>query len=68
MATASAAAIPMVVRNGICATLSPTSAMMTVIAANTTADPAVAIDRAADSSGGMPCFTWSWWRETMKSA
>ena len=57
--TARAAATPIVVRNGIPATLSPTSAMMTVTAANTTADPAVATERAADSSGAMPRFSCS---------
>ena len=51
IATASAAATPIVVRNGMLATLSPSSAMITVIAANTTAEPAVATARAADSSG-----------------
>ena len=67
-ATAMAAATPMIVRNGMPATARPSSAMITVIAANTTAEPEVATARAADSSGSMPCFSWSWWREMMNSA
>ena len=68
MATAIAAATPMTVRKGMPATERPSSAMITVIAANTTAEPDVATARAADSSGSRPCFNWSWCREMMNSA
>ncbi len=58
-ATAAAAAIPIVVRNGIPAKPRPISAMSTVMPAKTTADPAVPVARAADSSGSVPARTWS---------
>ena len=56
-ATATAAAMPMVVRNGMPAKLSPTRAMSTVTPAKTTAEPAVPVARAADSSGSAPART-----------
>ena len=43
MITAPAAARPITVRNGIWTTISPTSAMTTVMPANTTALPAVPV-------------------------
>ncbi len=67
-ATATAAAMPIVDRNGMPATDNPTSAIITVSPANTTADPAVARARAADSSGSRPSRSWSRWREVMNSA
>ena len=54
MATATDAATPMVVRNGMPAKPRPIRAMSTVMPANTTAEPAVPVARAADSSGSMP--------------
>ncbi len=68
MPTPMAAATPIVVRNGIRATASPHSAMITVSPAKTTAEPAVATARAADSSGAMPSRSWSRCREVMNSA
>ena len=59
IATATAAAMPIVVRNGMPAKESPMRAMSTVTPANTTADPAVPVARAADSSGATPERTWS---------
>ncbi|CAH0151096.1 hypothetical protein SRABI128_00545 [Microbacterium sp. Bi128] len=59
IATATEAATPIVVRNGMPAKLRPMSAMSTVMPANTTADPAVPVARAADSSGSIPPRTWS---------
>ena len=53
-ATPTAAATPITVRNGIWATASPQSAMITVVPANTTADPAVAEAWARDSSTPIP--------------
>ena len=67
-ATDTDAAIPITVRNGIPAKPRPISAMSTVTPAKTTADPAVPVARAAESSGSMPVRTWSWWRAAMKSA
>lgn len=57
MATATDAAMPIVVRNGMFAKPRPMSAMSTVMPANTTADPAVPVARAADSSGSIPSRT-----------
>ena len=68
MATPIAAATPMVVRKGIRATASPHRAMITVRPAKTTADPAVATARAADSSGSIPSRSWSRCREVMNRA
>ena len=59
IATATAAAIPIVVRNGMPAKERPMRAMSTVTPAKTTAEPAVPVARAADSSGSMPARTWS---------
>ena len=56
--TANALAIPMVERNGMPTTKSPSRAMITVMPANTTAPPAVATDCAADSSGSIPAASW----------
>ena len=50
------------------ATDRPTSAIITVSPAKTTADPAVARARAADSSGSMPSRSWSRCRDVMNSA
>ncbi len=49
--------MPIVVRNGMFATERPSNAMMTVIPANSTAEPAVATARAVDSSGSTPDFS-----------
>ena len=49
-ATVAAAAAPITVRNGICATDRPSRAMTTVAPAKTTALPAVASERATDSA------------------
>ena len=57
MSTATAAAIPMVVRKGMPAKPSPTRAISTVIPAKTTAEPAVPVAREADSSGSTPART-----------
>ena len=59
IATATDAAMPIVVRNGMFASDSPMSAMSTVTPAKTTAEPAVPVARAADSSGSTPTRTWS---------
>ena len=60
--------MPMIVRNGMRVTASPTSATITVRPANTTAEPAVATERAAASSGSIPWRTWSTCREMMNRA
>ncbi|OUE29776.1 hypothetical protein BFL35_13525 [Clavibacter michiganensis] len=52
--TAKAAPSPITVRNGICTTSSPSSAMITVTPAKITALPAVATAVAAERSTGMP--------------
>ena len=57
IATATDAAMPMVVRNGMPAKLRPMRAISTVMPAKTTADPAVPVARAADSSGDIPART-----------
>lgn len=57
IATATEAAMPIVVRNGMPAKPSPIKAMSTVIPAKTTADPAVPTARDADSSGSTPSRT-----------
>jgi hypothetical protein len=49
-------------------TASDSSATMTVVPANRTAPPDVAVDRAIDSSSGMPARRCAWWRVTMNSA
>lgn len=67
-ATVIAAKMPITVRNGMLATLRPSSAMNTVNPANTTADPDVPTARPADSSGSRPSRSWSRWRERMNSA
>ena len=64
-ATPPAAATPITVRNGMLATASPQSAMITVVPANTTADPAVAEDWARDSSTPIPWASWRRCRVTM---
>ena len=53
-ATARAAKMPMIVRNGMFATLSPSSAMKTVRPAKTTAEPAVPTARPVASSRSEP--------------
>ena len=53
-ATARAAKTPMIVRNGMFATLSPSSAMKTVRPAKTTAEPAVPTARPVASSRSEP--------------
>ena len=68
MATVTAAAMPMTARNGMPATDSPVSATMTVTPAKTTADPDVALARAAASSAGSPSVRNDLCRDTMKSA
>ena len=68
IATAMAAATPMVVRNGMPATARPSSAMITVIAANTTAEP----DGRGGAGGGLlgvdAVLHLVLWREMMNSA
>ena len=54
--------------NGMPEASSETSAITTVIPANTTAPPAVAVARAIDSRMSMPSRSWSLCRVTMKSA
>ena len=54
MSTATAAPTPITERNGMPTTSSPSSAMMTVTPAKTTALPAVPTAIAADSSGSSP--------------
>jgi hypothetical protein len=49
-------------------TSSPTSAMSTVMPANTTALPAVAVALATDSAGSSPSASCCRWRDTMNSA
>ncbi len=66
--TAAEAARPITVRNGTPATASPASAATTVSPANTTALPAVALARAAASSGSRPSARWRRCRETMNRA
>ncbi len=66
--TANAAPTPMTDRNGMPTTSRPSSAMITVTPANTTAPPAVATACAADSSGSSPCASCDLCRDRMKSA
>ena len=68
MATPTAAATPMVLRKGMPATDNPQRAIITVIPANTTAEPEVATACATDSSGSMPSCSWSRCREVMNRA
>ena len=68
MPTPTAAATPIVVRNGMPATASPLRAIITVRPANTTAEPAVATASATDSSASIPADSWSRWREVMNRA
>ena len=49
-------------------TASESSATITVVPANTTAPPDVAVARAIDSRVSMPARRWAWWRVTMNSA
>ena len=67
-ATVIAAKMPITDRKGTPEMLSPTSAMITVRPAKTTADPAVPIERAADSSTSMPAASWSRCREITNRA
>jgi hypothetical protein len=57
----------MTVRNGMPTTARPERAMTTVSPANTTAEPAVPVARAADSSGSMPAASWLRCRDRMNS-
>jgi hypothetical protein len=66
--TAAAADRPIVVRKGMRTTDRPDSAMTTVRPANTTAVPAVAVARAADSATVIPADSWDRCRATMNSA
>ena len=54
IATPAEAAMPITVRKGMFATASPSSAMITVVPAKTTAEPAVANDCAIASATGSP--------------
>ncbi len=54
VSTVPAAARPIAVRNGTPTRLSPASAMTTVAPANSTAEPAVAVALATDSSSSSP--------------
>lgn len=65
-ATPAAAATPSAVRKGMPATERPSSAMMTVRPAKTTALPLVAVARAMDSRTPRPDLSCSWCRLTMK--
>ena len=67
-ATMAAADSPMTVRKGILATASPHRATITVPPAKSTAEPAVALARAAASFGLTPSARYSRAREMMKSA
>ena len=67
-ATAAAPAKPITARNGMPATTRPDSAMITVAPAKMTALPAVATERAIDSSTAIPSASWLRWREARKSA
>ncbi len=53
--------------NGMPEKTSETSAITTVMPANTTAPPAVAAARATDSRTSMPSLSCSLWRVTMNS-
>ena len=64
-ATPAAAASPITDRNGIWATDSPQRAMITVVPAKTTAEPAVAEAWAIDSSTACPATSWRRCRVTM---
>jgi len=64
--TAREANAPMIVRNGSCATAMPASAITFVTPAKTTAEPAVAVARATDSSSAIPVASWSRCRATMR--
>ncbi|OUD81236.1 hypothetical protein BC477_19515 [Clavibacter michiganensis subsp. michiganensis] len=66
--TANAAPRPITVRNGICTTSSPSSAMITVTPAKITALPAVATAVAAERSTGMPFASCVRCRIRMKRA
>ena len=66
--TAVAAQKPSFVTSGMPANSSDTSAITTVVPANSTAPPAVAVARAIDSSISMPSRSCSLWRVTMKRA
>ena len=64
--TTIAAVYPSAVTIGMPATSRESSAMITVEPANTTAPPAVAVARAADSVGSMPLAIWFRCWVTMK--
>ena len=66
--TVPAAPIPMTARNGMPTIDRPHSAMITVRPAKTTAEPAVPVARAVDSSGSIPAASWVRWRDRMNSA
>jgi hypothetical protein len=66
--TVPAAASPMTVRKGMPTTDRPARAMTTVMPANTTAPPAVALARAADSSTLCPSARFWRCRVTMNRA
>ena len=66
--TATAAISPIVVTSGIPATVSETSAIVTVPPANVTAPPEVATARAIDSPSSRPSFMPRKCRVTMNSA
>ena len=64
--TAADPTAPIMVRKGMPATLRPSRAIITVMPANTTAEPAVPRARPTDSGTEIPARSWSRWRETMK--
>ena len=66
--TAIAAVKPSLATSGMPANTSETRAITTVLPANRTAPPAVAVARAIDSCISMPSLSCSLWRVTMKSA
>ncbi|CAM5553226.1 hypothetical protein SGLAM104S_03167 [Streptomyces glaucescens] len=68
ISTVAAALRPITVRKGMRTTASPTSAMITVVPANTTALPAVPTARPADSRGSMPWASWVRCRDSTKRA
>ena len=67
VSTVAAAASPIAVRNGTPTTLNPASAITTVAPANVTAEPAVAVARAIDSSGSIPAASCVRCRELMNN-
>ena len=66
--TATAAAQPIAPTSGIPEASSEQSATITVLPANTTAPPEVAVERAIDSRSSIPLRSCCLWRVTRNSA